>query len=103
MRKSFKVPSPARPRMNTSVNSRTTRASIGGQSTVKRQPLLSITANQSHRKSTALKTPSKTVSKNVPHDLDESTFDGSELFSGTPGEAMLDLGHGVDEDLENRL
>ena len=102
-RRPFKVPSPARPRVSTNVDSRTTRASVAGQSTVKRQPLLSVSANQSHKKIAGPKTPSKAASKEKLDDLDESTFDGSELFAGTPGERMLDCEGALNENLENRF
>ena len=102
-RRPFKAPSPARPRLSTSVNSRASRASDTGQSAVNRLPLLSVSENQVHKKGTARKTPSRVNSKAVLNDLDESTFDGSELFSGTPGERMLDLEGALGEHLENRF
>ena len=91
VRRAFKAPSPARPRLSAGAGPRSARVSVAGQRTVSRQPLLTMSANRSPRKSSAQTTPSKTMSKPVLDDLDESTFDGSELFAGTPGERMLDL------------
>ena len=54
---------------------------------MKRQPLLDVGTNMSAKKAAIPKTPSKEAGG----DLDETTFDGSELFAGTPGVRMLDL------------
>lgn len=72
--KSSKDISPAQPRFRTGTTSRTSR------SAAKRQPLLSISGNSAMSKSMPLKTPSH--AKDV--DPNETTFDGSELFGGTP-------------------
>ena len=72
--KSSKGISPAQPRFRTSTTPRTSR------SAAKRQPLLSISGNSAVSKSMPLKTPSN--AKDV--DPDGTTFDGSELFGGTP-------------------
>lgn len=64
--------------------STTTRSS---RSTIKRQPLLDVGTNVSTKQAAVPKTPSK----EAVGDFDKTTFDGSELFAGTPGERMLGL------------
>ena len=102
-RRTIKVASPARPRMSTATATRGTRDSVvngagtGIDSATKRQPLIFVSANPVQRKSMHAKTPSEAV-ENVVDPMDESTFDGSELFTGTQGRHMLDL----DENLQNR-
>jgi hypothetical protein len=76
-------------------STRTTRLSLRNQSTVKRQPLSNISANPSSRKSCGTKTPSKSGA--AMEDLEESTFDGSELFAGTQGGHILGLGDALNE------
>ena len=100
-RRSFKEPSPAKQRLCTNSTARALRANIT-QSTARKQPLLSVSANQTQKKYNAPKTPSKSCPKATADDLDESTFDGTELFAGTPGERMLDLEGAFDDNLENR-
>lgn len=82
-----KARSPEQPRSRTSTNLRS------GGSAARRQPLLNIDTNPSTKKSAAPKTPPN----GKMADLDETTFDGSELFGGTPGDRMLGLGDIVDE------
>jgi hypothetical protein len=88
------VPTAIGPRLSMT-STRTTRLSLRNQSTVKRQPLSNISANPSDRKSCGTKTPSK--SGTAMEDLEESTFDGSELFAGTQGGHILDLGDVLNE------
>lgn len=90
-RRSVKTSPPVKSRMSASTSLRTTRRSTATNGTAKRQPLSSMSANQEHRKSVAPKTPSKVNSKTDENDADETTFEGSELFTGTPGQRMLDL------------
>ena len=68
-------------------SSKSTRSSVASKSATKRQPLLAVTGNQSAKKSVLRKTPSKGMEEN----LDETTFDGSGLFGGTPGDGMLNF------------
>ena len=102
-RRPFKVPSPAKPRLSTNASSYATRANILGHSTMKRQALLSVSANQRNMKIKGQTPPSKAHSMPVVNDLDESTFEGSELFAGTPGERMLDLNGMLDENSGKRI
>lgn len=59
---------------------------------MKRQPLLDVATNMSTQRTAAPKTPLKEAGG----DLDETTFDGSDLFAGTPGERMLGPADTVD-------
>ena len=54
--------------------------------------MLDVGTNMSTKKTAVLKTHFKEAVK----DLDETTFDGSDLFAGTPGERMLSLANTVD-------
>lgn len=78
-RKSVKAMSPAQARV-TAV-SRASRASTQGRSTAKRQPLLTISGNHSPSKASN-RTP---CPKGIEAGLDDTTFDGSEVFASTPG------------------
>ena len=78
-RKSVKAISPAQARMSTV--SRMTRTSTQGRSTAKRQPLLTISGNHSPSKANS-RTPCPKGFEDV---LDDTTFDGSEVFASTPG------------------
>ncbi|KAK3707259.1 hypothetical protein LTR37_012260 [Vermiconidia calcicola] len=102
-RRAFKVPSPAKPRLSNTLTTRSARPSTVSQSTSKRQPLLSVSGNRLQRGGAAPKTPSNSAGKMMLDDVDESTFDGSELFAGTPGERMLDLEGAFDENTQSRL
>jgi hypothetical protein len=93
-RRSIKVASPAKSRISTGVATRRTRKSSTNST---RQPLSSVSANQGQRRNVAAKTPCKTNTQAVTDGMDESTFDGSELFAGTPGQRMLDLDCELDE------
>lgn len=55
---------------------------------MKRQPLLDVGTNLSTKRSA----PPTTPSKETVGEFDETTFDGSDLFAGTPGERMLACG-----------
>lgn len=88
-RKSFKAPSPAKPR--SAILARAARASTGGRSTSKRQPLLSMSVNRTPEK-TAPKTPSKYAQNDARDGYDESTLDENELIIHTPdGKLDVDL------------
>lgn len=104
-RKSIKVHSPAKPvaRPSTSLRS-AARPSLSTQvvrsSTRIRQPLLGVSGNQNRPPPRhSLKTPSK------GHNFggDEETFDGSELFSGTQGKDLMELGGALDDETETGL
>ena len=88
----FKVPSPAKARLSAAAGSRTTRSTNAGQNTVKRQPLLTVNANRSPAKSADRKTLSLAMQEN----MDETTFDGSEPFTGTPAGKMHEIGDIID-------
>jgi hypothetical protein len=85
-RREVKAPVPTKPRLSTA-SVRSTRSSLRSQNTSKRRPLSSISANPAAQKSIEPKTPSKSAGG----ELDETTFDGSELFAGTPGAEVLDM------------
>lgn len=79
-RKAFKIPSPAKPPNRLSTASRTTRASLRAQSTGNRRPLMNVGVNC---QSPAIVKGVKTPKKGGMEDLDDTTWDGSELFAGT--------------------
>jgi hypothetical protein len=87
-RRTVKVASPAKARLSSAVATRSTRRSVGtGTSTgVKRQPLSAVSANRAQVRNVAPKTPSKGADLPLADGMDESTFDGSELFTGTQGQ-----------------
>ena len=63
-----------------------------------RQPLLSVSGNQSRLLArSSLKTPSKGFGD------DEDMFEGSEIFTGTQGLEVMDLGAALDEETESAL
>jgi len=103
-RKSIKVHSPAKPVARPSTGVRpVARPDAGTQvrrsSLRVRQPLLGVSGNQSILPPLAsLKTPSKGLAL-----ADEETFDGSELFTGTPGQELMDLGGALDEVTDSGL
>ncbi|KAK4543455.1 hypothetical protein LTR36_005598 [Oleoguttula mirabilis] len=97
-RKSFKAPSPAKPRL--SMGTKAGRASAGGRSNPKRQPLLSVSVNRSPRKA-APRTPSKVAPRDAEDEYDDSTFDDNELLGHTPGGKMdVDLSGMLAEDTQ---
>lgn len=87
LRRPSKVTSAVKSRSGTTTTTRS------GRSTTTRQPLLDVGTNMSTKKTAITKTPSK----EAVGDLDETTFDGSELFAGTPGERILGLADTVDQ------
>ena len=93
-RRTIKVASPAKSRLSAGVATRSTRKSATHSI---RQPLSSVSANQGQRRNVAAKTPCKAGAHAMTDGVDESTFDGSELYAGTPGQRMLDLDCGLDE------
>ena len=96
-RRTIKVASPAKTRLGSAAATRSTRRSVGtGAGTgngVKRQALLNVSANQVQGRNETFKTPSKGAEL-AQDGMDESAFDGSELFTGTQGRQMLDLDEG---------
>ncbi|KAF7196794.1 hypothetical protein HII31_01712 [Pseudocercospora fuligena] len=83
---SFAAPLTAKPRASTSL--RTSRTSIATRQSMGRQALQGISGN---RPSLKPKTPVKNTQKEVDAEEDASTFEGSELFSGTQEQHMVDL------------
>ena len=94
--KAFRVPSLAKPRLSTRATSWNVGASVPKKSRSTRQPLLSMSANRSPRKNADPKTPRKSATRGDLDNLDESTFKGTELFAGTPGEGIMNLGDMLD-------
>ena len=102
-RRTLRVASPAKSRMSTGVATRSTRKSAAASIASNRQPLSSVSSNQGQMGKFAAKTPCKASVQAAASDgMDESTFDGSELFAGTPGQQMLDLDCGLDENTAAR-
>ncbi|KAK5163369.1 uncharacterized protein LTR77_010742 [Saxophila tyrrhenica] len=83
-----KTPAKARTSM---ASRRSTRSSMAGTGTGRRKPLGSLSGNEGGRKSVGSKTPMKGVDEG----MDESTFDGSEVFGGTQG-GMVDFEGALD-------
>ncbi|KAK5117493.1 hypothetical protein LTR85_008878 [Meristemomyces frigidus] len=97
-RKSFKAPSPAKPRL--SIGARAGRANKNGRSTSKRQPLLAMSANRSPGKA-APRTPSKAALRDTGDEFGDSTYDENEMLGHTPGGKMeIDLSGILAEDTQ---
>jgi myosin heavy subunit len=94
-RRTVKVASPVKARLSSAAATRSMRRSAGTRTGigagVKRQPLLAVSANQVQGRNVGPKTPSKGAGLAPADGMDESTFDGSELFTGTQGRQVLDL------------
>ncbi|KXT13596.1 hypothetical protein AC579_8496 [Pseudocercospora musae] len=83
---SFAAPLTAKPRASTDL--RTSRTSIAMRQSMGRQALHGISGN---RPSLKPRTPVKGTQKEVDAEEDGSTFEGSELFSGTQDQHLVDL------------
>ncbi|KAI5364642.1 hypothetical protein Slin15195_G041810 [Septoria linicola] len=82
----------AKPRASVA-GGRLSRASTGIKQSVGRQPLIGTSGNRANLK--PFKTPTKDAEKHAGED--ESTFEGSELFTGTQAGQMMDLQAAFDE------
>lgn len=78
VRRSIKVKTPAKQRLSV-MSTRSLRPSTIGESRLKRQPLLTLGDSANNRRIAVDQTPGK----GAVDQLDETTFDGSELFGGT--------------------
>lgn len=95
---SFAAPLTTTAKARASVGGRTlSRASTGVRQSMGRQPLSGMSGNRASPKPLPFKAPVKDGGLEPIAGDDESTFEGSELFTGTQGGQMLDLQAAFDE------